>query len=89
MDSEELKGLPECHTVLVWPHYQFLGTLYIDLKDFGARPWEPHQHLEFMNALCVLSNRLSGDSAQAAEQGIVERGVSGYYIEGSARRGPP
>lgn len=32
MDSEELKGLPECHTVLVWPHYQFLGTLYIDLK---------------------------------------------------------
>lgn len=39
MDSEELKGLPECCTVLVWPRYQFLGTLYIDLKDFGARTW--------------------------------------------------
>lgn len=64
MGSEQSKGLPECREVLpecreslVWLYSQVLGTLYIDLDDFGACAWEPHQHLEFMNALSVLRNR--------------------------------
>jgi hypothetical protein len=69
MGSEKSKGLPECLAVLDWLHYQFLGTLYIDSEDFGACTWAPHQHLEFMNVLCVLRNLLSRDPARAAKLG--------------------